>query len=177
MPQRTRPQQSASQNHAGAGPPARERAGSASTARPLQIRRAGRHARSPPAQGALAACSHAGARCITPRSRPVLQSKAGGQYRLPDPAIEEGRRVAQWSRKWFDPDRGTGLISQDGTGPDIHAESRAIGEKGPRLRPGDRVLFDLTHDSAGLRADNIHRPEDARSQDRSGQHSAGQPPQ
>ncbi|MFE2141927.1 cold shock domain-containing protein [Streptomyces sp. NPDC059456] len=67
--------------------------------------------------------------------------------------------------KWFDPDRGTGLISQEGTGPDIQAESKAIRGNGPRLRPGDRVLFDLTHDSAGLRADNIHRPEDARSQD------------
>ncbi|MFF7505432.1 cold-shock protein [Streptomyces lavendulae] len=71
--------------------------------------------------------------------------------------------------KWFDPDRGTGLISQDGTGPDIRAEARAIHRKGPCLRPGDRVLFDLTHDSAGLRADNIHRPEDALSQDGPGQ--------
>ncbi|MCC0093262.1 cold shock domain-containing protein [Streptomyces flavotricini] len=76
--------------------------------------------------------------------------------------------------KWFDPDRGTGLISQDGTDPDIQAESQAIRENGPRLRPGDRVLFDLTHDSAGLRADNIHRTEDTRSQDEPGQHSDGQ---
>ncbi|MFI6006338.1 cold-shock protein [Streptomyces sp. NPDC051366] len=78
--------------------------------------------------------------------------------------------------KWFDPDRGAGLISQDGTGPDIQAESRAICEKGPRLRPGDRVLFDITHDSAGLRADNIHRPEVARSHHGPGQHSDGQTP-
>ncbi|WP_406187293.1 cold-shock protein [Streptomyces sp. NBC_01006] len=78
--------------------------------------------------------------------------------------------------KWFDPDRGTGLISQDGTGPDIHAEARAIRENGPRLRPGDRVLFDLTHDSAGLRADNIHQAEDDRSQDGPRQHGDEQTP-
>ncbi|MGW5345644.1 cold-shock protein [Streptomyces sp. NPDC004050] len=76
--------------------------------------------------------------------------------------------------KWFDPDRGTGLISQDGTGPDIRAESQAIRENGPRLRPGERVHFDLTHDSAGLRADNIHRPEHARNQDGPGQHGDGE---
>ncbi|MGW2996693.1 cold shock domain-containing protein [Streptomyces sp. NPDC001193] len=74
----------------------------------------------------------------------------------------------------FDPDRGTGLISQDGTGPDIRAESQAIRENGPCLSSGDRVLFDLTHDSAGLRADNIHRAEDDRRQDGAGQHSAQQ---
>ncbi|MFE2145856.1 cold shock domain-containing protein [Streptomyces sp. NPDC059456] len=79
--------------------------------------------------------------------------------------------------KWFDPERGTGLISQDGTGPDIRAESQAIRENGRCLCPGDRVLFDLTHDSTGLRADNIHRPKDARSQDGPGQHSDGQTPQ
>ncbi|WP_405760588.1 MULTISPECIES: cold-shock protein [unclassified Streptomyces] len=73
--------------------------------------------------------------------------------------------------KWFDPDRGTGLISPDGPGADTRAESRAIRENGRCLRPGNRVLFDLTHDSAGLRADNIHRPENARSHDGPGQHS------
>ncbi|WP_405760730.1 MULTISPECIES: cold-shock protein [unclassified Streptomyces] len=78
--------------------------------------------------------------------------------------------------KWFDPDRGTGLISQDGTGPDIQAEVRAIHDKGPHMRPGDRVLFDITHDSAGLRADNIRRPEGSRSHHGPGQDSDGQAP-
>ena len=59
--------------------------------------------------------------------------------------------------KWFDPDRGIGLISQEGAGPDVRAEASAV-HGTDSLRPGEEVLFDLTLDSAGLRADNIHRP-------------------
>ncbi|MFB6581450.1 MULTISPECIES: cold shock domain-containing protein [unclassified Streptomyces] len=64
--------------------------------------------------------------------------------------------------KWFDPDRGIGLVSQEGTGPDIQAEVSALHGRERYLRPGDEVLFNLTRDSAGLRADNIHRSEEAR---------------
>ncbi|MFE5521610.1 cold-shock protein [Streptomyces virginiae] len=64
--------------------------------------------------------------------------------------------------KWFDPDRGFGLISQEGTGPDIQAEVSALHRRDRCLRQGDEVLFNVTRDSAGLRADNIHRSEDAR---------------
>ncbi|MFD3698006.1 cold shock domain-containing protein [Streptomyces sp. NPDC058646] len=60
--------------------------------------------------------------------------------------------------KWFDPDRGIGLISQESNGPDVRAEACAIHGKDGRLRQGETVLFDITLDSAGLRADNIHRP-------------------
>ncbi|MER6390478.1 cold shock domain-containing protein [Streptomyces sp. NPDC001523] len=59
--------------------------------------------------------------------------------------------------KWFDPDRGTGLISRQGAGPDVSAETSAIHGKIRSLRPGEEVLFDITLDDAGLRADNIHR--------------------
>ena len=59
--------------------------------------------------------------------------------------------------KWFDPDRGIGLISQEGAGPDVQAETSAIHGKDDHLHPGEEVFFNITLDSAGLRADNIHR--------------------
>ncbi|MFF4457810.1 cold-shock protein [Streptomyces goshikiensis] len=59
--------------------------------------------------------------------------------------------------KWFDLGRGIGLISQEGAGPDIRAEASAIHGRDGHLRRGEEVLFDVTLDSAGLRADNIHR--------------------
>ncbi|MFD9381079.1 cold-shock protein [Streptomyces sp. NPDC059999] len=59
--------------------------------------------------------------------------------------------------KWFDPDRGTGLISRQGAGPDVWAETSAIHGKNRSLRQGEKVLFNITLDDAGLRADNIHR--------------------
>ncbi|OEJ35223.1 hypothetical protein BGK67_31445 [Streptomyces subrutilus] len=59
--------------------------------------------------------------------------------------------------KWFDPDRGTGLISQEGAGPDVQAEASAIQGEDGCLRQGEEVFFNMTLDSWGLRADNIHR--------------------
>ncbi|MET9695020.1 cold shock domain-containing protein [Streptomyces sp. NPDC006514] len=59
--------------------------------------------------------------------------------------------------KWFDPDRGIGLISQEGAGPDVQAVASAIHAEDRRLGQGEEVLFDITLDSAGLRADNIRR--------------------
>ncbi|MBP0932374.1 cold-shock protein [Streptomyces goshikiensis] len=59
--------------------------------------------------------------------------------------------------KWFDLGRGIGLISQEGAGPDLRAEASAIHGRDGRLRQGEEVLFDVTLDSAGLRADNIRR--------------------
>ncbi|MFE5561668.1 cold-shock protein [Streptomyces sp. NPDC056544] len=59
--------------------------------------------------------------------------------------------------KWFDLGRGIGLISQEGAGPDIRAEASAIDGRDGHLRRGEEVTFDVTLDSAGLRADNIHR--------------------
>ncbi|WP_432215503.1 cold-shock protein [Streptomyces subrutilus] len=60
--------------------------------------------------------------------------------------------------QWFDPDRAIGLISQEGAGPNVQAEASAVHGKECYLRPGEEVFFDVTLDSAGLRADNIHRP-------------------
>lgn len=58
--------------------------------------------------------------------------------------------------KWFDPHRGIGLISQ-GAGPDVQAEASAIHGRKRSLLPGEEIIFDITLDAAGLRADNIHR--------------------
>lgn len=60
--------------------------------------------------------------------------------------------------KWFDPGRGVGVIAQDDAGRDVVAYRSAIqGNWDRRLVEGERVLFNVTQDSAGIRADNIHR--------------------
>jgi cold shock CspA family protein len=60
--------------------------------------------------------------------------------------------------KWFDPVRGVGVIAQDGAGDDAVAYRSAIQGNGDRrLVEGERVLFNVTQDAAGIRADNIHR--------------------
>ncbi|WP_404953595.1 cold-shock protein [Streptomyces sp. 147326] len=94
-----------------------------------------------------------------PCSRPPHRQRSGGQFGF---RIRPKRRAGSVSPcgvvKWFDPDRGIGLISQEGAGPDVQAEASAIREKEGRLRQGETVLFDVTLDSSGLWADNIHRP-------------------
>ncbi|WP_318206629.1 MULTISPECIES: cold-shock protein [unclassified Streptomyces] len=60
--------------------------------------------------------------------------------------------------QWFDPDRGSGLIRQEGDEPDIPIEQSAVHAcRAWPLHPGERVEFDITLDSYGRRADNIHR--------------------
>ncbi|MFD7283912.1 cold-shock protein [Streptomyces sp. NPDC059862] len=58
--------------------------------------------------------------------------------------------------KWFDPGRGVGAIAQERAGPDAVACRSAVhGNADSTLVAGTRVLFDLTLDAAGIRADNI----------------------
>ncbi|UQA94145.1 cold-shock protein [Streptomyces halobius] len=60
--------------------------------------------------------------------------------------------------KWFDPGRGVGVITQDDAGREVVAYRSAIqGNRDRRLIKGERVLFNVTQDSEGTRADNIHR--------------------
>jgi cold shock CspA family protein len=60
--------------------------------------------------------------------------------------------------KWFDQDRGLGIIAQDGGGFDAVAFRPAVrGDAERELVPGRRVCFDVTQDAAGVRADNIRR--------------------
>ncbi|WP_281291963.1 cold-shock protein [Streptomyces tailanensis] len=58
--------------------------------------------------------------------------------------------------KWFDPERGLGRIAQDDGGPDAVVHRSAVhGPGAEALAAGERVLFDITFDSDGIRADNI----------------------
>jgi cold shock CspA family protein len=60
--------------------------------------------------------------------------------------------------KWFDPCRGLGVIAQDSGGPDAVAHRLAVhGDADCMLVAGNRVLFDVTLDVAGVRADNIRQ--------------------
>jgi cold shock CspA family protein len=60
--------------------------------------------------------------------------------------------------KWFDPDRGVGVISRDDGAPDVVACRSAVHGRVDRTPlAGERVFFDITEDSSGIRADNICR--------------------
>ncbi|WP_443333608.1 cold-shock protein [Streptomyces sp. CB00455] len=118
--------------------------------------------------GRSSAWSATGACRVHSRWAPLLHAPAHalptGRHRADSVAfwIRAERRGAGVSPcgvvKWFDPDRGIGVISQEGAGPDVQAEALAIRDKDGHLRQGEEVLFDVTLDSAGLRADDIHRP-------------------
>lgn len=61
--------------------------------------------------------------------------------------------------KWFDHERGAGLVAQTGGGPDVLAYRSAIqGDEPARtLTTGERVSFNLVEDFEGIRAENIYR--------------------
>ncbi|MEU9800996.1 cold shock domain-containing protein [Streptomyces sp. NPDC051000] len=93
-----------------------------------------------------------------PCASPPHRWRTSGQWRLPDPTRAQRGNVSPYGVvKWFDPDRGTGRISTRGAGPDVAVEACAIHGKDRRLHQGEEVLFNITLDSAGLRADDIHR--------------------
>ncbi|MET7533330.1 cold-shock protein [Streptomyces goshikiensis] len=106
----------------------------------------------------LATAVTRGCAASRPCTRPPRRWRSGGQCRLLNPIRAEWGSVSPCGVvKWFDLGRGIGLISQEGAGPDIRAEASAIHGRDGDLRQGEEVLFDLILDSAGLRADNIHR--------------------
>ncbi|MFI8194840.1 cold shock domain-containing protein [Streptomyces sp. NPDC085946] len=58
--------------------------------------------------------------------------------------------------KWFDPERGLGVIAQDSGGFDaVVCRSAVRGDAERVLGAGKRVCFDVTQDAAGVRADNV----------------------
>ncbi|MFH8407145.1 cold-shock protein [Streptomyces sp. NPDC018019] len=61
--------------------------------------------------------------------------------------------------KWFDHERGAGLVAQNGGGPDVLAYRSAIqGDEAARtLLTGECVSFNLVEDFEGIRAENIYR--------------------
>ncbi|MFF7415527.1 cold-shock protein [Streptomyces lydicus] len=60
--------------------------------------------------------------------------------------------------KWYEAGRGVGVITQDGTETNAMAFRSAIqGHRERGLLQGERVLFNITQDAAGIRADNIYR--------------------
>lgn len=61
--------------------------------------------------------------------------------------------------KWFDHERGAGLVAQADGGPDVLAYRSAIqgDEQARTLTSGERVSFNLVEDFEGIRAENIYR--------------------
>lgn len=64
--------------------------------------------------------------------------------------------MATGTVKWFSPEKGFGIIEQDGGGPDVFAHHSEIAAQGFReLKEGQAVTFDVTQGPKGLRAANI----------------------
>ncbi|WP_406002753.1 cold-shock protein [Streptomyces sp. NBC_00829] len=61
--------------------------------------------------------------------------------------------------KWFDPEKGYGVIAQDAGEPDADVDSFAVQGccRARALTTGERVVFDVVRDSQGIRAENVHR--------------------
>jgi CspA family cold shock protein len=58
--------------------------------------------------------------------------------------------------KWFNGDKGFGVITPDGGGPDVFAHFSAISASGFRsLDENQRVEFDITQGQKGPQAENI----------------------
>jgi len=64
--------------------------------------------------------------------------------------------MANGTVKWFNTERGFGLIEQEGGGPDVFAHYSNIAAQGFRkLQEGQRVNFDITQGQKGPQAENI----------------------
>lgn len=58
--------------------------------------------------------------------------------------------------KWFNDRKGFGFIIQDNGGDDVFVHHTAIkGEGYKSLAPGDKVEYETTQDTKGLRASNV----------------------
>ncbi|MGP3991630.1 cold-shock protein [Streptomyces sp. 3N207] len=93
--------------------------------------------------------------------RALREPRDSDTSRAPDSALERRcRGVSSGAVKWFSRRRRWGVIAQNGEGePDVIVHSSAILGccciRG--LRAGDKVIFDVTEDSRGTRADNVRR--------------------
>jgi len=58
--------------------------------------------------------------------------------------------------KWFNDSKGFGFIEQEGGGEDVFVHHSAIEADGYRsLQEGQKVTFEITNESKGLRAANV----------------------
>lgn len=58
--------------------------------------------------------------------------------------------------KWFNDSKGFGFIEQEGGGEDVFVHHSAIDADGYRsLQEGQKVTFEITNESKGLRAANV----------------------
>ena len=64
--------------------------------------------------------------------------------------------MAQGTVKWFNAEKGYGLIAQDGGGPDVFVHFSAIQADGYRsLEENQRVEFEVTQGQRGPQADAV----------------------
>ena len=58
--------------------------------------------------------------------------------------------------KWFNPDKGFGFITDEGTGEDVFVHFSAIqGEGFKTLDEGQAVTYELTEGARGMQAANV----------------------
>jgi CspA family cold shock protein len=64
--------------------------------------------------------------------------------------------MAQGTVKWFNGEKGSGFIEQDGGGDDVFVHYSAIAAEGYRsLDENQRVEFDITQGQKGPQAENV----------------------
>lgn len=64
--------------------------------------------------------------------------------------------MATGSVKWFNAEKGFGVIAQDGGGPDVFVHYSAINAGGFRsLEENQQVTFDVTQGPKGPQAENV----------------------
>jgi len=64
--------------------------------------------------------------------------------------------MAKGTVKWFNDSKGFGFIEQEGGGEDVFVHHTAIMADGYRsLKEGQRVDFEISKESKGLRAANV----------------------
>ncbi|MDQ3812913.1 MAG: cold-shock protein [Armatimonadota bacterium] len=64
--------------------------------------------------------------------------------------------MAKGTVKWFNDAKGFGFIEQEGGGEDVFVHHSAIEMDGYRsLKEGQRVEFEVSRESKGLRAANV----------------------
>jgi CspA family cold shock protein len=82
--------------------------------------------------------------------------KHGAGIRPPITFLEELRKMATGTVKWFNDAKGFGFITPDGGGEDLFAHFSAINMPGFKtLKEGQKVSFEVTQGPKGKQASNI----------------------
>ena len=95
---------------------------------------------------------------LSPLDRPVAAPKAQETPSVPMRTTSQPpiRGSYRGTVKWFDADKGLGIIALDGSSAEFFVHFSAILTEGYRsLEEGQRVAFDIAHSGAGVQAADV----------------------